>query len=56
MELKMNEYQLPDRILFNYEELKQELTDKVSMYETGLTGSMDLNSVSMTMMPTRQTY
>lgn len=34
MELKMNEYQLPDRILFNYEELKQELTEKVSMYET----------------------
>lgn len=27
MELKMNEYQLPDRILFNYEELKQELTE-----------------------------
>lgn len=31
---KMNEYQLPEKILFNYEELKQELTEKVSMYET----------------------
>lgn len=30
----MNEYQLPEQILFNYEELKQELTEKVSMYET----------------------
>lgn len=30
----MNEYQLPGQILFNYEELKQELTEKVSMYET----------------------
>lgn len=34
MELRMNEYQLPEKILFNYEELKQELTEKVSMYET----------------------
>lgn len=34
MELKMNEYQLPEKILFNYEELKQELTEKVSHYET----------------------
>lgn len=34
MELKMNDYQLPEQILFNYEELKQELTEKVSMYET----------------------
>lgn len=30
----MNEMQLPERISFNYEELKQELTEKVSMYET----------------------
>lgn len=30
----MNEYQLPEKISFNFEELKQELTDKVSMYET----------------------
>lgn len=30
----MNEYQLPEQILFNYEELKAELTEKVSMYET----------------------
>ena len=34
MELKMNDYQLPEQILFNYEELKKELTEKVSMYET----------------------
>lgn len=34
MELKMNEYQLPEKILFNYEELKKELTEKVSMYES----------------------
>ena len=30
----MNEYQLPEQIQFNYEELKQELTEKVAMYET----------------------
>lgn len=30
----MTEYKLPEQILFNYEELKQELTKKVSMYET----------------------
>jgi len=34
MELKINEYQLPENISFNFEELKQELTEKVSMYET----------------------
>ena len=34
MELKMNEYQLPEQILFNYEELKAELTEKVQHYET----------------------
>ena len=34
MEIKMNDMQLPERISFNYEELKQELTEKVSMYET----------------------
>ena len=28
MELKVNEYQLPEQILFNYEELKAELTEK----------------------------
>lgn len=32
MELKMNEYQLPEKISFNYEELKQELMNKVEMY------------------------
>jgi len=34
MEIKMNEMQLPEKISFNYEELKQELSAKVSMYET----------------------
>lgn len=34
MEIKMNEMQLPEKISFNYEELKQELAAKVSMYET----------------------
>lgn len=34
MELKVNEVAIPERIDFNYEELKQELTEKVSMYET----------------------
>lgn len=34
MELKIEEYQLPQKIGFNFEELKQELTEKVSMYET----------------------
>lgn len=34
MELKMNEYQLPEQILFNYEELKAELAEKVQHYET----------------------
>lgn len=34
MEMKVTEYQLPEKISFNFEELKQELTAKVSMYET----------------------
>ena len=34
MELKVNEVQLPEKISFNYEELKQELTEKVHLYET----------------------
>ena len=34
MELKVNEYQLPEQILFNYEELNAELTEKVQHYET----------------------
>ena len=34
MELKMNQYQLPEKIGFNYEEIKTELQAKVSMYET----------------------
>lgn len=34
MELKVNDYQLPDIIQFNFEELKRELTEKVQKYET----------------------
>ena len=34
MEIRMNEMQLPGKIGFNYEELKQGLTEKCSMYET----------------------
>ena len=34
MELKVNEVQFPEALSFNYEELKQELQEKVSMYET----------------------
>lgn len=34
MELKINEVTLPEQITFNYEELKQELSEKVSVYET----------------------
>lgn len=33
MELKINELVIPDKITFNYEELKTELTDKVKTYE-----------------------
>lgn len=34
MELKVNEPILPEKIDFNYQELKNELTEKVSFYET----------------------
>lgn len=34
MELRINEVQLPEQITFNYEELKQELAEKLSTYET----------------------
>ena len=34
MELKVNEYQLPDVIAFNYEEIKNELAERVHIYET----------------------
>lgn len=34
MELKIEEYQLPEHIDFNYEELKPALTEKVSFYES----------------------
>lgn len=32
MELKINDYQLPEPINFNYQEIKQELEEKVNMY------------------------
>ena len=34
MELKVNEITIPERIVFNYEELKAELAERVQMYET----------------------
>jgi len=34
MQLKVNEVEIPKKIDFNYTELKQELTEKVQMYET----------------------
>lgn len=34
MELKIKEYTLPEQILFNFEELKTELSERVKMYET----------------------
>lgn len=34
MELKVYDYNLPECVLFNYSELKQELQEKVAMYET----------------------
>lgn len=34
MELKIEQVAIPEKIAFNYEELKQELSDKVKMYET----------------------
>lgn len=34
MQLKINEVEIPKKIDFNYTELKQELTEKVKMYET----------------------
>lgn len=32
MELKIKEYQLPEAIDFNYQELKQELEEKITVY------------------------
>lgn len=34
MELRVNEVAMPEKISFNYEELKAELTEKVAFYET----------------------
>lgn len=34
MELRINEVTTPEQITFNYDELKQELTEKMAFYET----------------------
>lgn len=34
MEFKVNEYQLPEKISFNFEELKQGITEKAAMYKS----------------------
>lgn len=34
MELKIKDYQLPSAILFNFEELKAEITERARVYET----------------------
>lgn len=34
MELKINDFQTPAQILFNYDELKKEIQEKVNIYET----------------------
>ena len=34
MELRVNDVAIPEKISFNYEELKAELTEKVAFYET----------------------
>lgn len=34
MELRVNEVSIPEQITFNYDELKQELTEKMAFYET----------------------
>lgn len=44
MELKMNDYQLPGKISFNFEELKAELAAKVSMYETLVYGEDEVKT------------
>lgn len=36
MELKMNQYQLPEKVSFNFDELKQEVSEKLSFYEAAI--------------------
>lgn len=44
MELKIEQVAIPEKIAFNYEELKQELSDKVKMYETLVYSDEDIKS------------
>lgn len=44
MELKVEQVAIPEKIAFNYEELKQELSDKVKMYETLVYSDEDIKS------------
>lgn len=44
MELKVEQVSIPEKIAFNYEELKQELSDKVKMYETLVYSDEDIKS------------
>lgn len=42
MEFKMNKVQLPEKISFNYEELKQELQERASLYEAMVYGEEEI--------------
>ena len=42
MELKVYDVQVPEQIIFNYDELKQELTEKVHVYETMVYGENEI--------------
>lgn len=44
MELKIEQVAIPEKIAFNYDELKQELSDKVKMYETLVYSDEDIKS------------
>lgn len=44
MELKIKQVAIPEKIAFNYDELKQELSEKVKMYETLVYSDEDIKS------------
>lgn len=44
MQFKMNEVQIPEKISFNYEELKSGLMEKASLYETMVYGDDEIKS------------
>lgn len=44
MELKIKQVVIPEKIAFNYDELKQELSEKVKMYETLVYSDEDIKS------------